>query len=243
MKFTFLKEILCRAGVVVPPAGIHYFNGVLNYLNVGRWFRDRGLTVPVRCADRPSLYAYLAAQVSEPATYLEFGVFQGVSMGIWSGLLKSPQTRLAGFDSFEGLPENWGHFTDKQVFDVKGRLPHFDDPRVQLVKGWFDQTLPAYLRDFKPNASLVLHLDADLYSSTIYVLREMKPFLRPGTILLFDEFFDREHELKAFTEFLAEFPLNLECAAATRALTQVAFRILPGSSESAISKTGVPAAS
>lgn len=225
MKFTLLKEFLCRAGVLISPAGIHYLNGVLNYLNVGRWFYDRRLTIPVRCADRPSLYAYLAAQVPEPTTFLEFGVFQGVSMGIWSRLLKSPETRLAGFDSFEGLPENWGLFTEKQVFDMKGHIPHFDDPRVQLVKGWFDQTLPGFLRDFKPNASLVVHLDADLYSSTIYVLREIKPFLFPGTILLFDEFFDREHELKAFNEFLVEFPLSIECVGATNALTQVAFRI------------------
>jgi hypothetical protein len=225
MKFPFFKEFLSRLGVFVPARWVHYFNGILNYLSVGRWFCDRGLVVPVRLQDRPQLYAHLAAKLKEPATYLEFGVFEGVSMGLWSGHLKSPQSELAGFDSFEGLPEDWGYFTAKEQFDVKGRMPRFDDPRVRLIKGWFDQTLPLFLQDIRPQATLIVHLDADLYSSTIFVLRQLRPHLRVGTLLIFDEFFDREHEMKAFSEFLKEFPMTIECVAATKALSQAAFRI------------------
>jgi hypothetical protein len=225
MKFPLFKVILSRIGVLVPPRWIHYCNGILNYLSVGRWFRDRGLAVPVRLPDRPELYAYLAAQVTEPATYLEFGVFRGTSMAMWAGHLKSPQSQFAGFDSFEGLPENWGYFTAKQRFDVKGQMPKFDDARIQLVKGWFEQTVPAFLARFQPQSSLVVHLDADLYSSTIFVLRQLRPHLREGSLLIFDEFFDREHEMKAFSEFLADEAVQIECVAATRALTQVAFRV------------------
>ena len=114
---------------------------------------------------------------------------------------------------------------DKKTLDAGGVTPRFNDPRVRLFKGWFHESLPSYLRGFKPHPTLILHLDADLYSSTIFVLRQMRPFLHTGVILIFDEFFDREHELKAFTEFLQEFPMTIECVAATRALSQVAFRI------------------
>ncbi len=145
----------------------------------------------------------------------------------WIELLKSAETRLIGFDSFEGLPENWGLFTSKDVFDVKGTMPHFDDPRVRLIKGWFNNTLPQFLSEFHADAAVILHLDADLYSSTIFVLRQMKPYMRAGTILIFDEFFDREHELKALSEFLNDENLSLRCLAATRALSQVAFEVLP----------------
>ena len=65
MKFPLFKVILSRIGVLVPPRWIHYCNGILNYLSVGRWFRDRGFAIPVRLPDRPELYAYLAAQVTE----------------------------------------------------------------------------------------------------------------------------------------------------------------------------------
>lgn len=230
MKFPFLKEILSRLGVFISPRIVHYFNGILNYLSVGRWFHDRRIAIPLRCAAREELYQFVAGQVHEPATYLEFGVFEGVTMRQWIRLLKAPESSFTGFDSFEGLPENWGLFTSKEVFDVKGKLPHFDDPRVRLVKGWFSDTLPAFLQGFHAHPTLILHLDADLYSSTIFVLRQLKPHLRPGTILIFDEFFDREHELKAFNEFLTDEKLQVRCLAATRALSQAAFQLLPAGS-------------
>ncbi|MCU0784715.1 MAG: class I SAM-dependent methyltransferase [Verrucomicrobia bacterium] len=225
MKFRRQKALLARFGRFVSPRLIHYASGQLNYLNVGRWFHDRKLSVPVRCDDREPLYNHIATLVQEPVSYLEFGVFKGSTLRHWSGLLKHQGSLLHGFDSFEGLPEIWGYFVDKATLDVGGVMPKFEDPRVQLFKGWFNETLPPYLREFKPNPVLILHLDADVYSSTIFVLRELKPFLRPGTVLIFDEFFDREHELKAFSEFLQEFPMTIECVGATKALTQAAFRI------------------
>lgn len=225
MKFPFIKEALSRLGVFISPRIIHYISGILNYLSVGRWFHDRKIDIPIRCAGREELYQHVAKRVQVPVTYLEFGVFEGVTLRQWTRLITSPESRFVGFDSFEGLPENWGLFTSKDVFDVKGKMPHFDDPRVHLIKGWFNDTLPPFLTDFQPLPLLVLHLDADLYSSTIFVLRQMKPHLRPGTILIFDEFFDREHELKALNEFLNDEKLNLRCLAATRALSQVAFEL------------------
>lgn len=225
MKFTNAKEGLSRMGFLFSPRLIHYANGILNYLNVGRWFYDRQLAVPVRLATREALHHHVAAGVAEPATYVEFGVFKGESLKRWSTLLKHPDSGFHGFDSFEGLPETWNYFMSKEVLNVGGALPDIRDSRVRLFKGWFSDTTPAYVAALKPRDSLVIHLDADIYSSTIYVLRQMRPFLKPGVILMFDEFFDREHELKAFTEFLAEFPMEIECLAATRALTQVAFRI------------------
>jgi hypothetical protein len=224
MKFPAIKETLVTLGRFIPAKSIHYANGILNYLNLGRWFHDRNLRVPVRCADRPLLYNEVAKSLREPVSYVEFGVFKGDTMRHWSKLLNDPKSSLDGFDSFEGLPEDWGP-VDKKLFDIKGQMPRFDDPRVRLFKGWFTDTVPGYVKDFKPNPTLVLHLDADLYSSTIFVLRQFRPFLKPGVVLIFDEFFDREHELKALNEFLKEEPFGIECLAGTRSLTQVAFRI------------------
>lgn len=224
MKYPLLKECLNRVGFLVPPGAIHLANGLLNYVNVGRWFHDRKLNVPVRFRDRGAFYNYLSTQVGEPVAYLEFGVFKGESLRHWTGLLKHTNTFFHGFDSFVGLPENWRHIK-KEFFDVSNQMPRFDDPRVKLFKGWFSDTLPAYLGEFKPHPSLIVHLDADLYSSTIFVLKQLGPFFHNGTILIFDELFDREHELKAFNEFLDERRISIECLAATRTLTQAAFRI------------------
>jgi len=223
MKFPYLKIWLSNLGRFTKPRWIHFGNGVLNYLNVGRWFQDRNLAIPLRCGDRFRLADAVAQRVKEPASYLEFGVFKGATLRHWAGLLKHPETNFYGFDSFEGLPENWRVVT-KDEFKVD-HLPQIPDARVSLVKGWFSETLPGFVQGFVPRPSLVLHLDADLYSSTVVVLRAMRPYMKPGTILIFDEFFDREHELKAFDEFLAETGLKVECIGATQSLTQAAFRI------------------
>src|SRR5690348_1613003 len=126
MKFPAIKESLVKAGRFLPSRWIHYANGVLNYLNLGRWFYDRRLSVPVRCADRPSLYEEIAKSLQEPVSYVEFGVFKGETLRYWSKLLKHPNSTLHGFDSFEGLPEDWGSL-DKRLFDVEGQIPRFDD--------------------------------------------------------------------------------------------------------------------
>ena len=53
--------------------------------------------------------------------YLEFGVYRGRSMKIWSGLLRNPRSHLHGFDSFEGLPEAWDLSAEKGHFAIAGR--------------------------------------------------------------------------------------------------------------------------
>jgi hypothetical protein len=97
---------------------------------------------------------------------------------------------------------------------------------VILHKGWFSETLPPFLEQFRPNGSLIVHFDADLYSSTIFALTQLRSYLTPSTVLIFDEFFDRNHELKALAEFLTDDPsLRLKCVAATKDLAQVAFAV------------------
>jgi O-methyltransferase len=110
-------------------------------------------------------------------------------------------TRFYGFDSFEGLPERWCEGVEKGHFDVAGTLPQIDDTRVTFVKGWFESTVPQFARGFVPKNRLVMHLDADLYSSTMLPLIHFSPFMSKGTLLIFDEFYDREHEFKAFVDW------------------------------------------
>jgi hypothetical protein len=68
--------------------------------------------------------------------YLEFGVHSGESLVRFASLFTNRKARFVGFDSFLGLPEPW---SDMPVghFSTDGQLPHIPDPRVELVKGWF----------------------------------------------------------------------------------------------------------
>lgn len=155
--------------------------------------------------------------------YLEFGVAQGESMRWWSKALKHPKTTLHGFDSFEGLPEGGGPW-QKGEFSTQGKAPLIDDPRVKFFKGWFDQVLPTYT--LPAHDVLVINLDPDLYSSTIYVLRQLRPYIKPGTFVYFDDMNVVEHQPRAFDEFSTETGLRFRAVSANIFLRHVFFECL-----------------
>ena len=203
-------------------SSLSFASSILNYLEVGRWLKASGFESSPRYSSRELLYAALAKDIKDrKVLYLEFGVFQGASLRSWSGLLQNPLSALHGFDSFEGLPEDWDPRRPKGTFDVQGKLPRFDDPRVSLHKGLFQNTLPAFV--LPDCEQLVINLDADLYSSTKYVLEALGDRISCGTILIFDEFCDRLNELRAFDEFIASTTMKFRFYGATTNLEQVAF--------------------
>jgi hypothetical protein len=181
---------------------------------------------------RFEMYADLQAKIfaGEPIDYLEFGVRYGDSLFKWSGLNSHPDSRFIGFDSFEGIPEDWVSVTGeskKGAMSVGGVVPQTTDPRIQFVKGWFNETLRPFLRDFTPRSRLVIHNDGDLFSSTLYTLATLDPILQKGSILIFDEFANPLHEWRAFYDYCSAFGRKCKAlGAAGDYYTQVAMEIL-----------------
>lgn len=164
-------------------------------------FRNTHPSRPCRSREEMYQYVHESCVNGEAMDYLEFGVFQGDSIRCWAGMNKHADSRFYGFDSFEGLPERWQEGKGEGHFDVKGATPHIDDPRVKFVKGWFAETIPHFAREFAASHRLVMHLDADLYSSTMLPLLYFGPLMSKSTLLIFDEFYDREHEFKALMDW------------------------------------------
>lgn len=220
---TRFKELLTRVGALLSPRAIHNLNATLNYLEVGRWMRARGFDAARRAGHRFEIYERVARELGDAdVLYLEFGVHRGESIAKWSELLPGTGCRFVGFDSFEGLPEDWTVEDRRGTFSTGGATPATVDPRVSFIKGWFDATLPGFVPP--PHARLVLHFDADLYSSTRTALAAMEPYMAVGTYLLFDEFSDRLHELRAFEEFWRARPeWGFRLVGCDRILARVAF--------------------
>ena len=136
---------------------------------------------------------------------LEFGVFTG-------GTIRFIARRLGdrlihGFDSFHGLPEDWaGYNLGRRAFDTGGRLPKVPG-NVRLHPGWFADSIPAWLES-NPGPVAFIHVDCDLYRSTQTIFMLLAERIVPGTIILFDEYFNypnwEQHEFKAFQEFVAD---------------------------------------
>ncbi len=163
---------------------------------------------------------------------LEFGVFMGQSLSMLSyayrfNWINDMLRRIVGFDSFEGLDEEFeGHPRWKQGFckinhrlntilpvgspvTPKGVIDLFAVCKLsppELEVGKFSDVIPKVIGNKYKKAALV-HIDCDLYEATRDVLNYLEPILQDGTMILFDDWFNykgnpRKGEARAFKEFL-----------------------------------------
>jgi predicted O-methyltransferase YrrM len=153
---------------------------------------------------------------------LEFGVWSGTTLSV---IAQARDGEVYGFDSFQGLPEDWRTGFPAGIFESHG-LP--DVPGAELVVGMFADTLPAFLDKHDGPVSF-LHVDSDLYSSARTVLEHVGPRLRPGSIVVFDEFFNypgwQQHEYKAWREFVDATGIGFRCRGYTADNEQVIIEI------------------
>lgn len=166
-------------------------------------------------ASRERLYAHVVDTVigQRPISFLEFGVYQGASLRAWTQLNTAAQSEFIGFDSFEGLPEAWVNVRAtlaRGSFSTGGKPPTFDDPRVRLVTGWFQATVPHFLEQFSTDKQIVVHCDADVYSATLFVLCQLDTCLPPGAIVLFDDFSSMLHDFRALEDYTRAFGRRYE---------------------------------
>lgn len=164
----------------------------------------------VSLPDRKSLWLHISRNyLSKKAIdYLEFGVFEGNSIRKWSEINSDSMSRFYGFDTFTGLPEDWFGNMGEGTFTTEGKIPEIQDSRVTFVKGLFTDTLDVFLRDYNRKNKIVLHIDADLYSSTLFVLISLRRILVNGDIIIFDDFMDPVGEFKAFLDYCHAFGIN-----------------------------------
>lgn len=189
-------------------------------------------------------HAYLraVAEMADPQyDWAEFGVENGTTARIFHEKLPN-NCFLYLFDSFLGLPEDWvkGDPSDPEICEEARMLhglthpagafktvnkPSFEDSRVVITEGWFIDTLPRWAADYKGEQLGLIHIDCDLYSSAKTVYENVGHLMKSGTIILFDEL-TKNHDKKAFMEFLSTTNNDFEYIAAVRGRLQVAVRIL-----------------
>ena len=137
-----------------------------------------------------------------PKVYLEFGCHSGRT---FSAAIRASRelsilenTRFYAFDSFEGLPETTdddGIFESGTfltgIVDFKKALEKQASYKISddnIVKGFYSASLTSELQAKMPKVGVV-HIDVDLYSSTVEVLSFIKPLLVPGSVLIFDDWY------------------------------------------------------
>ncbi|MBV8965281.1 MAG: class I SAM-dependent methyltransferase [Mycobacteriaceae bacterium] len=168
---------------------------------------------------------FALGEIKGPGLALEFGVAGGTTLAIIADAVACDRS-VVGFDIFTGLPATWR--TGFPAGKFAQPVPPNDVPGATMVTGLFEDTLPAFLAETDEPIAFV-HLDADLYSSTVTVLDLVGERLAPDAVLVLDEFFNypgwQLHEFRAWHDFIARTGRRFEYLAYTGNNEQVVVRL------------------
>ena len=196
--------------IVSPKGGVSRFVAVL-LASLSKMVRD--------ARDSHAMHVGMDAAAVD-GLWLEFGVFKGTTLKMMAKR-HAPYT-VHGFDSFRGLPEKWRNATSFKLnkyvklgaFDMQGKPPYINRSNIVYHKGWFNQTLPPFLRQHVGQKIAFLHVDSDLYSSAKFVLSECLPWIGTGSVIVFDELVNfpeyKHNELLALYETFCDSGYSFE---------------------------------
>jgi hypothetical protein len=130
----------------------------------------------------------------KPFHFFEFGVARGHVPSYLNRSHISNLVSYTGFDLFTGLPRDW---RDHKLgaFSNFGEVPNFEDSRFQFVVGDVTKTFNQEMVRLKSSSYLLFFLDLDLFEPSLHVWREIKPTLKAGDVVYFDEAFDQDERL------------------------------------------------
>ena len=155
----------------------------------------------------------------------EFGVATGRTANHIARLL--PHKIVHGFDSFEGLPEDWTSRMPRGFFRREALPPGRQN--VELHVGWFDATLPEFKAQHGNAPLQLLHIDSDLYSSAVTILNTLRANIVPGTVIIFDEYINYPgwelDEFRAWQEHVKAFGREYEYIGRVSRHQKVAIRV------------------
>jgi len=228
--------------LVTPPDSHHTAgNQILHFKSKNKHFSEspeaakfveKNLSLAMPLQSDADVLRFASDQVCIEGAYLEMGVCTAKTINFIAAL--NPLQRIYGFDSFEGLPEDW--VRDDKIFPKETFA--FLNPEafpyvlhnVTLYKGWFQDSLPIFKENVLHDLPIAfLHIDCDLYSSTQDVFHALGNNIVHGTVIVFDELYNfpgyQKHELKALQEFLEAREFEAEYLAYNIFHQQVAIRI------------------
>ena len=186
-------------------------------------------------ADKGTTLEWALMQVKGTGYALEFGVGEGASLEQIRKSMEYNCEKVVGFDSFEGLPEDWKPGYPKGTFSATQEEVDqiVTEANCEIVIGLFQNTLDHWMKTNVSHPISFLHIDSDLYSSAKYVLERTVEAWESGTIIVFDEFLNypgwMNGECRAWLDFLGglnEGDIDFEYIGYTYNHQQVVIKIL-----------------
>jgi O-methyltransferase len=225
---SFYGATLGRLNLERPAIGL---NAIAGWFRFARWRRVHPIARPADGTRPDRLWLYQTVIDEEnlnsaPLDFWEFGVFRGESLFWWVDNIRNPDSRFVGFDTFTGLPERWRATEEKGAFNVYGKIPETKDSRCSFQAGLFQDTLLPFATRHDFSRRLVIHLDADLFTSTLFVLTTLARNLKSGDIIFFDNFICSLDEFRAFQDYVASYRVQYEVLGGVQEYLRVCVKIL-----------------
>ena len=142
--------------------------------------------------------------INQKIQFLEFGVYQGESIKYFAKKLLNEDNIFLGYDTFFGLPTNW-QSAQKGLFSTDGEVPKTDDKRIKFIKGIFQKSFD--ISAINKNIKTIVHFDADMYSSTLFLLFKLHEKL-DEYYFIFDEF--EGEELRALKDYMKVYDVDVK---------------------------------
>ncbi len=154
---------------------------------------------------RQQMWHECIENIKDGDTALEFGVWQGTSINYMANA--RPDTQFHGFDSFDGIPEDWIRGNPRGTFKVLDRSKLRFAKNVMIHDGMFTDTIPAFVQSTDLSKLELIHIDCDLGKSCDVVLTGLTDSIRETRpLILFDEFYGylgfEDHEFLSFLNFI-----------------------------------------
>ena len=198
----FIKFIIKKILTLVP---FKFYENFLPYsLNFYHYQKLKNVKVFPR---REDLWQFAMDKIGSNTqiSFIEFGTFEGYSIKKFLELNENPDSRFVGCDTFTGLPEKWNKMP-KGMWNVDGKLPVIEDKRVKFIEGKFQDTYSQIEQNIDSKKIILIHFDADLYSSTLFLLTKLDKFKEYYAI--FDEF--TGHESRAIYNYCQSYDVDIE---------------------------------
>lgn len=197
------SEIGRRIAAALLPNGVELYRRVDAYtaLQPGHW-RHNAFTLQSYAAMHRIVGLYhMVSALNVPGELVECGVWRG-GVGMLLAHISEGHGRIVRLcDSYAGLPpagdQDEGHLDKVRYLSVPldRVITHFqllEIPlrHVRFEEGLFAESLPRLIgREYGFQIAL-LHIDCDLYSSTMDVLDNLYPKVSPGGVIIMDDWFD-----------------------------------------------------
>ena len=203
-----MRDFLVRVSNLLHPSISRWIRGFLVYIKSRHSFSAWKMYI---ASDEVAKFQHITEAINYlrvagannrlPQTFFEFGCHSGRTFSAAVNAvsyLGMQNFQFHAFDSFEGLPET----SDEDGFFKTGTFDTSESDFVSIVKrrtgkvlspdsihkGYYSESLTADLKSKLPMVG-VLHVDVDLYSSTIELFDFIKPLLCDGSLILFDDWY------------------------------------------------------